>query len=173
MPVASLATTSISLSFATGSVSGGPSSVVGGLIGINGLEQDSDLRVENCYGTGSANGGAGANVGGFIGVQVKSYALHAIASSYSTGAPTAKGGYTGGFVGADYSNNSIVKSYWDTTTSGKKSGTGNRGNEPGLKGLTTTKFQSGLPSGFSEKIWTEDSNVNNGLPYLIANPPPQ
>jgi hypothetical protein len=163
----------ITLSFATGSVSGGSSSAVGGVVGVNGLEQDSDLRVEDCYGAGSVNGGTGASVGGFIGIQDKSYALHAIASSYSTGAPTAKRGYVGGFAGADTSNNSIVKSYWDTTTSGKKSGTGNRGNEPGLKGLRTTQLQSSLPSGFSDKIWAEDSNINNGLPYLLANPPPK
>jgi hypothetical protein len=28
-----------------------------------------------------------------------------------------------------------------------------------------------LPKGFDPKIWNKDSNVNGGLPYLIANPP--
>ena len=167
----------VTFSFATGSVTGGPGSAVGGVIGVDGLEQDSDLRVVDCYGTGAANGGNGSNVGGFIGLQGKSYALHAIASSYSTGVPTARKGalvdYIGGFAGEDDSNNAIVNSYWDTSTSRKGKATGNRGNEPGLKGLTTTRLRSGLPHGLNPKIWAESANINNGLPYLIANPPPQ
>ncbi|MGH6889550.1 MAG: hypothetical protein ACREHF_10180 [Rhizomicrobium sp.] len=41
----------------------------------------------------------------------------------------------------------------------------------GVTGLTTSQFQSGLPVGFDPKIWAEEANVNNGLPYLTANPP--
>jgi hypothetical protein len=81
------------------------------------------------------------------------------------------GGYAGGFAGYDNSLHGITKSYWDTTTSQRKKGTGNRGNEPGLKGKTSSELQSGLPNGFSAKIWAEESNVNGGLPYLIHNPP--
>jgi hypothetical protein len=31
--------------------------------------------------------------------------------------------------------------------------------------------RSGLPAGFDFTIWAEKKNINNGLPYLIANPP--
>jgi hypothetical protein len=29
-----------------------------------------------------------------------------------------------------------------------------------------------LPPGFDPKIWAQSSNINNGYPYLLANPPP-
>jgi hypothetical protein len=32
---------------------------------------------------------------------------------------------------------------------------------------------SGLPFGFDPKTSIEKSNIDNGLPYLIANPPPK
>ena len=28
-----------------------------------------------------------------------------------------------------------------------------------------------LPAGFDRRIWKENPSINNGLPYLIANPP--
>lgn len=40
-----------------------------------------------------------------------------------------------------------------------------------MTGLTTTQFTSGLPKGFNRKTWAEKPGVNNGYPYLIANPP--
>jgi len=47
------------------------------------------------------------------------------------------------------------------------------GKSTGITGLTTQQLQSGLPTGFDPKIWAENPNINNGLPYLIANPPPK
>ena len=70
----------------------------------------------------------------------------------------------------------IADTYWDTDTSGitdPSQGAGNIANDPGITGLTTQQFQSGLPTGFDPKIWAEKSTINNGLPYLIANPPPK
>jgi hypothetical protein len=32
-------------------------------------------------------------------------------------------------------------------------------------------IHSGLPSGFDPTIWDENPKINNGFPYLIANPP--
>jgi len=29
-----------------------------------------------------------------------------------------------------------------------------------------------LPKGLDKKIWAQNPTINNGLPYLIANPPP-
>ena len=92
-----------------------------------------------------------------------------IATSYSTGAVKGKN-FKGGFDGANIG--STANSYWDTDTSGTDQGSGD-GNEAGLTGLTTAQFQSGLPAAFDPKIWAEDANINNGFPYLIANPPPK
>ncbi len=44
-------------------------------------------------------------------------------------------------------------------------------NDPGIKGLSNAQLQSGLPKGFSPRIWSEDADINSGLPYLIANAP--
>jgi len=52
-------------------------------------------------------------------------------------------------------------------------GAGNIGNDPGISGLATAQFQSGLPAGFDPSTWAEDSNITNGLPYLIHNPLPK
>jgi hypothetical protein len=46
------------------------------------------------------------------------------------------------------------------------------GSPAGVTGLTAEQLQAGLPTGFSPKIWAENPKINGGLPYLIANPPP-
>jgi hypothetical protein len=83
--------------------------------------------------------------------------------------------YAGGFVGYDNgSSGDLSSDYWDTTTTGITSssqGAGNIANDPGITGLTTQQLQSGLPAGFDPKIWAEKANINDGLPYIIANPP--
>ena len=45
------------------------------------------------------------------------------------------------------------------------------GNVSGITGLTTVQFQSGLPAGFDPAVWAQSPGINNGFPYLIANPP--
>jgi hypothetical protein len=50
-------------------------------------------------------------------------------------------------------------------------GAGNIANDPGITGLTTQQLQSALPTGFDPKIWASNPNINNGYPYLRANPP--
>jgi hypothetical protein len=39
--------------------------------------------------------------------------------------------------------------------------------------MTTEQLQSGLPPGFATKDWKEKAAVNDGLPYLVRNPPPK
>ena len=34
-------------------------------------------------------------------------------------------------------------------------------------------MKSGLPDGFDPQVWGQDANINNGYPYLLANPPPK
>jgi hypothetical protein len=147
-------------SFSSMTVSGGASTYVGGLIGLD------EGVTSNSYATGAATGGERADVGGLDGVAEDGGTLSTL---YSTGAVSADSGVVGGFVGGD--ENTLSNCYWDTTTSGTDTGTGD-GNRSGLTGLTTQQLQSGLPSGFDPKIWAEDKKVNHGFPYLINNPPP-
>jgi hypothetical protein len=152
--------------FTTGNVSAGATG--GGVVGYN---TNAEL-LDNSYAIGAVSGtGSSSDIGGLVGLN-----QGGIASSYSIGAVSELGGFLGGFVGEDDSNGGISESYWDLDTSGvsdPSQGAGNIANDPGIKGLTTEQFQSGLPAGFDSNIWAEDSNINNGFPYLIANPPPK
>ena len=96
------------------------------------------------------------------------------ATQPTTGAPSGAKN-TGGSVGAIGPNsNPVTDVYWDLDTSGisdPSQGAGNSANYPGITGLTTAQFQSGLPSGFDPSVWAQSPSINNGYPYLIANPP--
>jgi hypothetical protein len=163
-------TTPIRKSFATGSVSVGkwdgvtPSpTAAGGLIGFN-----FSSSIANSYAEGNVSGGSHAVVGGLVGLGSES----TLQKLYATGTPTVgKRGLAGGFIGKDR-RGYAKDGYWDTTTSGTMNGTGT-GQKKGVTGLTTTQLQSGLPKGLDSNVWGEDSAINNGLPYLINNPPPQ
>lgn len=151
----------ISLSFASGAVRG--RQLVGGLVGDS---AGANSVVENSYALGDVTKGR-IFVGGFMGINYEG----SVIACYAIGAVVpSQGRHTkaGGFDGTD--RGTIANGYWDTDTSGTEQGSGD-GNETGLTGLTTAQFQSGLPAGFDPSIWAEDSNINNGFPYLIANPP--
>ena len=144
----------ISQSYASASVNAG---MAGGLVGLNDTNGIDTGTIANSYATGNVSGGQS---GGFV-----SYAVGGeISASYSMGAvPSGQGGFLcdGGEVSADY---------WDTTTSGTMDGDCD-GNISDVTGLTTKQLKRRLPAGFDKKIWAENPKINNGLPYLIANPP--
>jgi hypothetical protein len=149
-------------SFATGSVSGNKNNT-GGLAGSNRGE------IQNSYAMGSVNGTAGA-AGGFVGYNVGS-----VQYAYGVGATSGGKKYTGGFAGYD-ANEAIDTAYWDVDTtgfSGRGDGAGFPKYDPGIIGLHTNKLQAGVPFGFNKKDWAHDPNINNGYPYLRANPPPK
>jgi hypothetical protein len=155
----------ISTSFAVGAVTGQNSSTLGGLVGVN---EGSGQAISNSYSTGATNGGTSSSVGGLVGADTSG-----ILASYSTG--TVAGGANsviGGSVGNVVKGAKNSATYWDTTTSGTDTGVG-EGSLSGIAGLTTAQLQSGLPSGFNPTIWNESANINDGLPYLISNPPPK
>jgi hypothetical protein len=155
-----------------GSFATGNASVTGGIVGSNsgGLVGFSSGPIDNCYAEGAAALSTTQFTGGLVG-----YTTAAITRSYSMGAPSAgSGSYIGGFVGYDEVSGSHTTDYWDTTTSGitnLSQGAGNIANDPGITGQTTAQLQAGLPPGFDPTIWAENPSINNGLPYLIANPP--
>ncbi len=68
----------------------------------------------------------------------------------------------------------MTDAYWDLDSSGisdPSRGAGNVANYPGIAGLTTAQLQSALPAGFDPAVWARSASLNNGYPYLIANPP--
>jgi hypothetical protein len=158
-------------SFATGTVMGGQNTQVGGLVGSN-----SGGIVMNSYATGQVTGGNNSTVGGLIGTNVDGEGEPPLVSaSYSTGGVSGGTGATvGGLIGQDVADSDVTDTYWDLDTSGISDlhqGAGNIADDPGITGLTTGQFKSGLPAGFSPAIWKEKAKVNSGYPYLIANPP--
>ena len=156
-------------SYATGIVTGGNEVSAGGLAGIN------LGSIISSYSTGAVEGKTDSYVGGFVGNNgVKA----TISFSYSIGtAVGGSGSFVGGLIGDDGAPaGSLDDTYWDTDTSGitdPSQGAGNIANDPGITGLTTEQFQSGLPAGFDPNVWAEKANVIDGLPYLLANPPPK
>jgi hypothetical protein len=156
----------ISASYATGEVyvpstKNAVESGVGGLVGAN------IGTIESSYATGQNESGqaTGGLVAGNEGV---------IAGSYSSGKVKGSGDI-GGLIGDDTSQSgSLTDTYWDMDTSGISNpdqGAGSPLNDPGITGLTTDQLQSGLPAGFDPSVWGENANINNGMPYLLANPP--
>jgi hypothetical protein len=140
---------------------------VGSLLGGN-----TNLVVD-CYSTGavSEHGAGDAAVGGLVG-----YDIYGIQSSYSTGKPIAgSNSFVGGLIGIDANSTegNTANTYWDITTSEilKDQGAGNVIDDPGIKGKTTSQLRGKLPEGFDAAVWAQGKKINNGLPYLISNPP--
>jgi hypothetical protein len=154
----------ISQSYADCTISGGNSSYLGGLIGSNGGR----ITISQSYAKGKVGGGT--TLGGLIGSNGTK-----VTQTYSTTTLQnigRKDRDVGGLIGNDEGR--ISSSYWDTSTSRIKSpkkGAGSPRKDRGITGLTTEQLQSGLPTGFDPKFWAEDPKINNGLPYLIDNPP--
>lgn len=165
----------IDQSYSTGSVSGGDGVMVGGLVGYSTGGAGFGGVISNSYASGNVTGGNNAFVGGLIGTNATNPEENTnptVSSSYSTGTVSGGSGATiGGLIGTDTAPPAISSTYWDLDTSGisdPSKGAGNVANDPGITGLTTTQFQSGLPSGFSSSIWAEKGSVNGGYPYLTA-----
>jgi hypothetical protein len=116
-----------------------------------------------------------AYIGGLIGVAFSgSTAESAFAASPIACASCDSHDDAGGIVGADLGEADSAE-YWDLDASGigdPSQGAGNIANDPGLTGLTDAQLKSGLPDGFDPAIWGQSPNINNGYPYLLANPPP-
>lgn len=152
-------------SYATGAVTAGTCSYVGGLAGA------STAYVEDSFATGAATTGSAGDcgpppsAGGLVGYNFgvssspgtieNSYSTGAatggsgtnvggmvglsydgtISDSYSTGAPGGSGTYIGGFVGDD-DGATLTDTYWDTTTSGITNLGQGAGNESDAAGIT-------------------------------------
>jgi hypothetical protein len=149
-------------SFADVTVEGADGSELGGLAG------SVARTISDSYALGHVAGGDHSWVGGLFG-----YSGGRLTNVYSTGSVSGgQGSVVGGLIGASNGQGSIANAYWDTTTSGTSEPVGD-GNSVGITGLTTEEFHAGLPPGFPEMTWLEKGVVNEGYPYLHANPPPK
>ncbi|HEX3653289.1 MAG TPA: hypothetical protein VHU18_10750 [Rhizomicrobium sp.] len=164
----------ITESFSAGSVAAthGSELTVGGLVGFNAGAIDNSYSV-SLVREGGGNGGS-LIFGGFTG---QNDSNGTITSSYAAGKIVTRDREAtdlGGLIGFDASApGSLADTYWnvDKGVSDPSQGAGNVKDDPGITGLTTQQLQSGLPDGFDPKIWGSDPNINNGYPYLLANPP--
>jgi len=155
---------SITQSFASSDVTsvfarGGTS--LGGLVGVSQYAS----AVSDSYSTGSVTKGRDAHgdAGGLLGAGAGTFA-----TSYATGKVSGKH-RLGGFAGAV--TNTLNAAYWDISTSGWSRGVGWGPVPDGLTGLTDDQLKSGLPAGFDPNVWGQNPSINNGWPYLLANPP--
>jgi hypothetical protein len=81
----------------------------------------------------------------------------------------------GGFIGV-LPRGDASDDYRDLDTSGfsdPSQGCGSLRDCPGVTGLTDAQLKSALPAGFDPNVWGQNASLNNGYPYLLANPPPQ
>lgn len=79
----------------------------------------------------------------------------------------------GGVVGYNGAISNFDSTYWVTDSSkhNPKRGAGSAGETRGIAGLTMAQIKAALPKGFDPKIWGQSPAINDGYPYLLANPP--
>jgi hypothetical protein len=165
-------------------VTGGLSA--GGLIGFTYMH----TKISECFAMGdvTTNGEAGGLAGVGQGIS-NSYAMGAVmgdygihggliasadllnSTSYPIGSVAGSGAYVGGSVGTA-GRATFTNLFWDIRTSERRRGCGG-GDCSGVAGLRDRQLRSGLPAGFDPAIWGQKKGINNGYPYLRANPPPQ
>ncbi|MBV8801321.1 MAG: hypothetical protein JO208_16150 [Alphaproteobacteria bacterium] len=145
-------------SWANVSVEGAQSAEVGGLVG------NAHGQVQNVYALGRVIAGDQSDVGGLIG-----YNFAHVRDGYSTGQVSGgQNARVGGSLGT--TQLPVHDLYWDTETSGTTFGVAGT-NIDGVTGMTTAELQAGLPPGFLNGSWSQSAKVNQGFPYLAANPP--
>lgn len=127
---------SITSAYASGAVSAGSNSVdVGGLAG-----QLYSATITRAYALGNVTSGTGSTaVGGLVGELAYNANLN---QTYAVGLVTGPAGATGGLVGQSDGNSRIVRSYWNTQTSGQASmcGVANGAGCTNAGGLTTAQM---------------------------------
>ncbi|MBF9016430.1 MULTISPECIES: GLUG motif-containing protein [unclassified Oceanispirochaeta] len=137
----------VSKCYASGSVSA-DSDRVGGLIGL------SSGPVSNCFATGNLTGTN--EMGGLVGSN-----SNGIDRCFATG--SVPGASNGGIVAID--TGMVNYCYYDTETTGQTETTG------APTSTAAMKTQSTFTNWDFSEIWSIDSTINNGYPYLIGMAP--
>jgi len=160
--VGSLNNGSIDQSYATGTVKARDGG--GGLLGWLQSDGTNHAVISNSYATGTI----GTNLSGGLFRQTEPVGV--VEQSYSVG--RVEGSDSGGITGYQDANLTMRNVYWDVNTTGQSDGCGDLDTDcPAAVGLSDTQLKSGLPKGFDPKIWGQSPSINNGYPYLLANPP--
>ncbi len=139
-----LNTGTITNAFATGTViaaNAGPSSGVGGLVGLN----NPGGTITNSYATGVVVGGDGVNIGGLVGINQST-----ISNAYATGAVTGgnNGAWVGGLVGENDPNATITNAYATGKVSGGSGSLNDIGGLVGFNaGVITNTYAAGAVVG--------------------------
>ncbi len=154
---------SISQSFAASDVSN--CSDCGGIVGsLNAyFGEHGTAYISQSYATGSITGGT--YEGGLSGELISGD----IEQSYAVG-PVGNAACAAGFTARFMDGTNFSADYWNTTTTGRTNGWCN-GDIDNVTGLTDDQLKSALPAGFDPKVWGQNASINNGWPYLLANPP--
>jgi hypothetical protein len=139
--------------------------------GVGGLAGRVLGNITDSYATGPVQAGGVSLVGGVVGRGQRGEINHAYALGIVQGS-TEGTSATGGVTGSAEANLHFSSVYWDvdTTTQAQGCGTGDCGS---VSGLTDAELRFALPAGFDPKVWGQSPSINNGYPYLLANPPPQ
>lgn len=161
-------------SYATGDVTiNGDGGDLGGLVG----ETLQNSSITDSYALGAVHGTDNAQLGGLLG----SVFANVVRNTYSTGAVSGSttpgrfipgiGGWVGFAEAIDRPN--FTHDYWDVDTSLQTVGCGEarQGGCPKPTGLSDAQLKAQLPAGFNPSIWGQSPSINNGYPYLLANPP--
>jgi hypothetical protein len=143
-----------------------------------GIVAENEGVVTNSYALGSIESGDPYGIGVFVGgiqgdTGYYGNGTGSVATAYFAG--TLECGECrdgpGGFAGD--SRGTYNADYWDMDTSGTENACGWGNTCAGIAGLTDAQLKAGLPAGFDPVIWAQNPSINNGYPYLLANPPPQ
>jgi hypothetical protein len=156
----------ISNSFATGKVSG--DTETGGLAGVNSFVVTTNVTINgtisDSYATGAVIGDE--DTGGLVGVIEESYILNCYATGKVTGTTNA-----GGLVGKIINNTGTIDGcYYDTNTTGQSDTTGTPTVTDDMKTQTTFAGWdfAGETANGEDDIWSIDSEINAGYPYLTG-----
>jgi hypothetical protein len=165
-----LSSGTVSRSFASGTVIGKTKAQVGGLAAHN------DGIIIDSYTTANVQSDGDPRKGIMLGGMIGENHRGRVSTSYSLGMVQNIQAF-GGLIGIDEASAGHIKSaYWDLDMSGVNDpaqGAYDPRNDPGITGLSDAQLKSGLPDGFDPKIWAQSPSINNGYPYLLANPPPK
>ncbi|HEX3652606.1 MAG TPA: GLUG motif-containing protein [Rhizomicrobium sp.] len=164
---------SIDGSFATGAVTQLANGHCDGTVSAGGLAGYNSGAISNSYATGAVAGPMYVCIGGLIGTYVAKKDAVTVSSSYATSNVSEGQGGMGGFIGSGHVGLSVEDGYWDVDTSGTRYAEAGKKQVNGVTGLTDDALKSALPKGFDRKIWGQSPSINNGYPYLLANPPSQ
>jgi hypothetical protein len=148
---------------AAGAVSAPESEFVGGLIGLNGQSQSSEIFVNKSYAIGPVTGGN--KTGGLIGEN-----LGTIEETYAAGTVSGKND-VGGLAGVN--SGQINGSYWDNSSSGTNQSdafSANPGDDNNTQALQTEQMQGVTPSGDNGTMMAFEfkQDVENGETWITV-----